>query len=71
MDSPLVLLLRVKPHPTNLSLTISEAELPVSLNLSLNVLITSDLLMKSKASAFAGKESIACIRRNVLFWGGI
>lgn len=67
MDPPFLLFIHVTPHLTNLSLSIPEAELPVYLNLSLSVLMTSDLLMKSKALAFAGKGSIMGIWRNVSF----
>lgn len=47
-------------HLTNLFLSIPEVELPVCLSLSLNVLITNDLLMKSKVLAFVGRGSAVC-----------
>lgn len=68
MDPPLLSFICVNLHLTNLFLSILGVELPVSLNLNLNVLIKSDLLMKSKVVAFVGKSFIVCTWKKMV-WG--
>lgn len=68
MDFFFLFFICVNLYLINLFLLILGVEFLVFLNLNLNVLIKSDLLMKSKVVVFVGKSFIVCIWKKMV-WG--